>query len=63
MDGVIGYLNTDLDLISGADLTLLAAAFKAPSHAPDYPLFQSVVVQWIGVAIAILCFKSAAKSD
>ena len=29
MDGVIGYLNTDLDLASADDLTALAAAFEA----------------------------------
>jgi len=33
-----------------------AAAFKASSHALDYPLFQSQILQWIGVAIAILAF-------
>ena len=29
MDGVITYLNTDLDLTSASDLTALAAAFQA----------------------------------
>jgi protein-S-isoprenylcysteine O-methyltransferase Ste14 len=34
----------------------LAAAFKTPSHAPDMPLFQSQMVQWIGVVIAVFAF-------
>jgi protein-S-isoprenylcysteine O-methyltransferase Ste14 len=34
----------------------IAAAFKAPSHAPDFPLFQSVIAQWIGVVIAVAAF-------
>jgi protein-S-isoprenylcysteine O-methyltransferase Ste14 len=34
----------------------LAAAFKAPSHAPDVPLYRSQTLQWIGVTIAIFAF-------
>lgn len=34
MDGVIQYLNTDLDLISADDLTALAAAFEAARITP-----------------------------
>jgi hypothetical protein len=34
VDGIICYLNTDLDLISGDDLTLLAAAFKSGGIHP-----------------------------
>jgi hypothetical protein len=34
MDGKISYLNTDLDLTSSADLTELAAAFKAAGVSP-----------------------------
>lgn len=34
MDGLIGYLNTDLDLISADDLTALAAAFEAGRVPP-----------------------------
>jgi protein-S-isoprenylcysteine O-methyltransferase Ste14 len=34
----------------------LAAAFKAQSHSPDYPLFHSQIVQWIGVAIAAFAY-------
>jgi protein-S-isoprenylcysteine O-methyltransferase Ste14 len=47
----------------------LAAAFKAPSHSPDHPLFHSIIVQWIGVAIATfayiatrVCWKRMGKS-
>jgi hypothetical protein len=36
LDGVIGYLNTDLDIISSADLTLLVAAFTAGGVHPLY---------------------------
>ncbi len=32
-----------------------AAAFKAPSHGPDVPLFQSPILQWAGVATALFC--------
>ena len=32
-----------------------AAAFKAPSHSPDFPLFESQIAQWIGVGVAIFC--------
>jgi protein-S-isoprenylcysteine O-methyltransferase Ste14 len=45
------------------------AAFKAPSHAPDYPLYQSQFAQWIGVFLAIFsllatraCWKRMGKS-
>ena len=34
MDGIIGYLNTDLDLTSADDLTALANAFKAGGVPP-----------------------------
>jgi hypothetical protein len=34
VDGVIGYLNTDLDLTSADDLTALAAAFEAGGVPP-----------------------------
>ena len=34
MDGVIGYLNTDLDLTSADDLMALAAAFEAGEVFP-----------------------------
>ncbi len=34
MDGVISYLNTDLDLTSADDLTALAAAFEAAGVPP-----------------------------
>jgi hypothetical protein len=36
VDGVIHYLNTDLDVISSADLTLLVSAFKAGGVHPLY---------------------------
>ena len=34
MDGLIGYLNTDLDLTSADDLTALATAFEAGGVPP-----------------------------
>jgi hypothetical protein len=34
MDGVIGYLNTDLELSSAEDLTALASAFEAAGVLP-----------------------------
>jgi hypothetical protein len=34
VDGVIGYLNTDLDLTSADDLTALAASFEAGGMLP-----------------------------
>jgi protein-S-isoprenylcysteine O-methyltransferase Ste14 len=34
----------------------IAAAFKAPSHPPDYPLFHSSVAQWVGIAIAFFAY-------
>jgi len=34
----------------------LAAAFMTPSHVPDEPIFQSQIVQWIGVTIALFAF-------
>jgi hypothetical protein len=34
VDGVISYLNTDLDLTSAGDLTELAAAFEAAGVSP-----------------------------
>jgi protein-S-isoprenylcysteine O-methyltransferase Ste14 len=32
-----------------------AAAFKAPSHSPEVPIFHSVIAQWIGVVVALVC--------
>jgi len=36
----------------------LIAAFKAPSHSWDSQLFQSRLLQWIGVAIAVAAFAA-----
>ena len=46
-----------------------AAAFKAPSYAPDYPLYNSPILQWMGVTLALfawlatrVCWRRMGKS-
>ncbi len=33
----------------------LIAAFKAPSHTLDRPLFESSIARWIGAVVAVFC--------